>query len=392
MIVGVVKETFPGERRVALVPDIVPMLKKKEFDVVVEAGAGAEAGFLDAAYEAKGATVLPTRKAVFDKADIVAQVRCCGANPVEGRADFALMRAGQILVGGADPFSAPQVVAELAATKVSSFGLELIPRTTRAQAMDILSSMATVAGYRAVLWAADRLPKFFPMFMTAAGTVAPAKVFVMGVGVAGLQAIATAKRLGAIVSAYDIRPAVKEEVQSLGAKFVELDLESGEGEGGYAREMDEAFYRRQRELMTKVIAESDVVITTAAVPGKKAPILVTEAMVQGMAQGSVIVDLAAERGGNCELTQAGQDTHAHGVTIVGPVNVPSTLPYHASQMFSKNIFNFLSNMLSKDRDKKNVFDLEQEDDILAGTWMTKNGEVVHEALKQALAPTQGGQA
>ena len=281
-------------------------------------------------------------------------------------------------------------------TKANTFGLELIPRTTRAQAMDILSSMATVAGYRAVLWAADRLPKFFPMFMTAAGTVAPAKVFIVGVGGGGLQALATAKRLGAIVSAYDVRPATKEEVESLGGKFMELDLETGEGEGGYARQMDEAFYAKQREMMLKVVAENDVVITTAAVPGKKAPTLVTEEMVKGMAPGSVIVDLAAERGGNCELTKVDEVVEAHGVTILGPSNVPSTLPYHASQMFSKNIFNFLNNMLTKDKEK--TFDIEQEDDILAGTWMTKNGEVVHPMVKEALgietpaeAAPEGGQ-
>ncbi len=389
MKVGVVKETFPGERRVAVVPDHIPQLVKRGFEVVVEAGAGAEAGYADAVYEGKGAEVVATRKDVFDKADIIAQVRTCGANPDCCEDDFAMMREGQILVGAAEPLGRPDLVAKVAIKRVNAFGLELIPRTTRAQAMDILSSMATVAGYRAVLWAAERLPKFFPMFMTAAGTVAPAKVFVMGAGVAGLQAIATAKRLGAIVSAYDIRPAVKEEIESLGAKFVEMDLESGEGEGGYAKEMDEDFYRRQRELMTKVIAESDVVITTAAVPGKKAPILVTEEMVKGMAPGSVIVDLAAERGGNCELTKADEVVEAHGVTILGPTNVPATLPFHASQMYSKNVFNFLVNMLSKDRERKNEFDIEQEDDILAGTWMTKDGEVVHEAVKEALGAVEG---
>jgi NAD(P) transhydrogenase subunit alpha len=392
MIVGVVKETFPGERRVALVPDHVAPFKKKGFEVVVESGAGAEAGYLDSAYEAKGAEVLSSRDAVFSKADIIAQVRTYGANPEAGKADLELMKENQLIVGASEPLGRPDLVEELAKKKVNAFGLELIPRTTRAQAMDILSSMATVSGYRAVLWAAERLPKFFPMFMTAAGTVAPAKVFVVGVGVAGLQAIATAKRLGAIVSAYDVRPAVKEEVESLGGKFVEMDLESGEGEGGYAREMDEEFYRKQREMMIQVVAENDVVITTAAVPGKKAPILVTEEMVKGMAPGSVIIDLAAERGGNCELTKVDEVVEAHGVTIVGPSNVPSTLPYHASQMYSKNIFNFLSNMLAKERDRKNEWDLEQEDDIIAGTWMTKNGEVVHEAVKDALAPKEGAQA
>ncbi len=388
MIVGVVKETFPGERRVALVPDHLPPLKKKGFEAIVESGAGADAGFLDAAYEAKGAKVLPTRKDVFEQADIIVQVRSYGANPEHGGSDLELMKKDQIVIGAAEPLSSPALVAELAKAGVHSFGLEIIPRTTRAQAMDILSSMATVAGYKAVLWAAERLPKFFPMFMTAAGTVAPAKIFIVGAGVAGLQAIATAKRLGAVVSAYDVRPAVKEEVESLGGKFVEMELETAEGEGGYAKEMDEDFYRRQREMMLKVVAENDVVITTAAVPGKKAPILVTEEMVKGMAPGSVIVDLAAERGGNCELTKVDEVVEAHGVTILGPSNVPATLPYHASQMYSKNIFNFLSNMLTKDKEKR--FDLEQEDDIIEATWLTKGGEVINESVKELLAK-QGGQ-
>lgn len=382
MIVGVVKETFPGERRVALIPDVLPPLGKKGFGVVVESGAGARAGFPDPAYEAKGGKVLGSRAEVFEESDILVQVRSYGANPEHGQADLALMRAGQIIVGAAEPLSRPDLVQELAKTKVNAFALEVIPRTTRAQAMDILSSMATVAGYRAVLWAADRLPKFFPMFMTAAGTVAPAKVFVVGVGVAGLQAIATAKRLGAVVSAYDVRPAVREEVESLGGKFVEMELDSGEGEGGYARQMDEAFYRKQRELMTRVVAENDVVITTAAVPGKRAPVLVTEEMLKGMPPGSVLVDLAAERGGNCEVTQPDEVVEVHGVTVLGPTNVPATLATHASQMFSKNVFNFLVNMLTKDKEPR--FDLEQEDDIIQATWLTKDGEVIHETVRKLL--------
>ncbi len=398
MIVGVVKETFPGERRVALVPDVVPLLKKRGYETIVEQGAGVEAGYLDAAYQAKGAELVKTREEVFQRADIMVQVRCCGANPDAGKADLPLFRTGQVLVGAAEPLSRPDVVAEVAKTGVNAFGLELIPRTTRAQAMDILSSMATVAGYRAVLWAAERLPKFFPMFMTAAGTVAPARVFVVGAGVAGLQAIATAKRLGAIVSAYDVRPAVKEEVQSLGGKFVELEIGSAEGAGGYARQMDEAFYQKQREMMTRVVAESDVVITTAAVPGKKAPILLTEAMIRGMPPGAVVVDLAAERGGNCEGTKPDEVVRVNGVTILGPTNVPSTLPFHASQMYSKNVFNFLVNMLTKEKrgakpgENPPKFDLEQEDDIIQGTWMTKGGEVIHPAIQQALGQKEGGPA
>ncbi|MDA1193976.1 MAG: Re/Si-specific NAD(P)(+) transhydrogenase subunit alpha [Planctomycetota bacterium] len=392
MLVGAVKETYPGERRVALVPDVVGLLGKRGFPTVIERGAGTAAGFLDAAYEAKGARVLADREAVFAEAEILAHVRFGGANAQAGEADLARYRSGQIVVGGADPFSEPKAIEALAACGVDSFGLELIPRTTRAQAMDILSSMATVAGYRAVLWAADRLPKFFPMFMTAAGTVAPARVFIIGAGVAGLQAIATAKRLGAIVSAYDVRPAVKEEVESLGGKFVEMELETGEGEGGYARAMDERFYAKQRELMTRVVAQNDVVITTAAIPGRKAPVLITAEMVAGMPPGAVIVDLAAERGGNCELTRADEVVTSGGVTILGPTNVPSTLPYHASQMFARNVHNFLCNMLSKDKARKDEFDLGQEDDIIAGTWMTKGGAVVHAALLAKLGATVGGQA
>ena len=397
MIVGVVKETFPGERRVALVPDILPMLGKKDYTVVVEAGAGAEAGFPDEAYAAKSAEILATRDEVFAKADILVHVRMGGANPEQGAEDLPRYREGQIVVGAADPLSEPDAIRALAERGVNAFGLELIPRTTRAQAMDILSSMATVAGYRAVLYAADRLPKFFPMFMTAAGTVAPAKVFIVGAGVAGLQAIATAKRLGAVVSAYDVRPAVKEEVESLGGKFVEMELETAEGEGGYAKAMDEDFYRRQREMMTKVVAENDVVITTAAIPGRKAPILVTAEMVSGMAPGSIVVDLAAERGGNCELTKVDEVVDANGVTILGPSNVPSTLPSPASQLLSRNAYNFLANMLSKpenprDREFVPTFDLEQEDDILAGTWMTKGGEVIHEAVLEKLGAATGGNA
>ena len=319
---------------------------------------------------------------MFKESDILAQVRSYGANPEHGKADLALMRAGQILVGAAEPLSRPDLVKELAETKVNAFALEVIPRTTRAQAMDILSSMATVAGYRAVLWAADRLPRFFPMFMTAAGTVAPAKVFVIGAGVAGLQAIATAKRLGAVVSAYDVRPAVREEVESLGGKFVEMELDTAEGKGGYARQMDEEFYRKQRELMTRVVAENDVVITTAAVPGRKAPVLITEEMLKGMPPGAVIVDLAAERGGNCEVTKPDEVVVSHGVTVLGPTNVPATLATHASQMFSKNVFNFLVNMLTKDKEQR--FELEQGDDIIDATWLTKNGEVIHETVRKLL--------
>ena len=304
MVIGVPKETFPGERRVALVPGALPALIKAKVEVLIESGAGTEAGYPDTAYQEKSAKIAARRADVFNTADVILQVRGLGANPEAGRADLPLFRRDQIVIGLLDPLSSPKSAQELAVRGVTAFALELLPRITRAQSMDVLSSMATVAGYKAVLLAAETLPRMFPMLMTAAGTISPARVFVIGAGVAGLQAIATARRLGAVVRAYDVRPAVKEQVKSVGAKFVELPLEAGaaEGEGGYAKAMDEAFYQRQREMMARVVAESDVVISTAAIPGKKAPILVTAKMVEGMPKGSVIVDLAAENGGNCELT------------------------------------------------------------------------------------------
>ena len=381
MIVGVPKETFPGERRVALIPDIVPALAKQDHEVMVQAGAGMGAGITDAMFEAKGAKIVAERSEVFSAADVVLQVRSLGSNPEAGRADLDLMRSSQTIIGFCDPLSAPQSAKEMAAKGVTSFSMELMPRITRAQSMDALSSMATIAGYKAVLLAADTLPKMFPMFMTAAGTIKPAKVFIMGVGVAGLQAIATAKRLGAVVSAYDIRPAVKEQVESVGGRFVVLDLETGESEdkGGYAKAMDEEFYRRQRELMAKVVAEQDVVITTAAVPGKKAPILLTREMVQAMPAGSVIVDIAAERGGNCELTRCGETIVEHNVTIIGPANLPSTVPYHASQMYAKNITTFLAHLI-----KEGKLELDMEDEITSGTLITRGGDVVHAGIRELL--------
>jgi H+-translocating NAD(P) transhydrogenase subunit alpha len=372
MIVGVPQETFPGERRVAAVPATLPILTKAGLEVLVQAGAGASAGFPDQQYLGKGAKLAASRNEVFAKADIVAQVRAAGANPTAGKADLGLLRSGQVVVAMCDPLGEPAAIEEVACSGVSLFALELLPRITRAQNMDVLSSQATVAGYRAVLLAAAALPKMFPMMMTAAGTITPAKVFVVGAGVAGLQAIATAYRLGAIVSAYDVRPAVKEQVQSLGAKFVEMPLETGAAEtkGGYAQQMDEEFYRKQRELMARVVAESDVVITTAAVPGKKAPLLVTAEMVKGMAPGSVIVDLAAERGGNCELTQPGQTTVHGGVSLLGPLNVPAEIPYHASQLYAKNIASFLSLLV-----KGGKLELDMEDEIIRATLVAQGGKV-----------------
>ncbi len=387
MILGVPSETFPGERRVALVPALVPALSREQVEVVLQPGAGVAAGFKDAAYLEKGARLAASRDALFAEADAIAQVRGYGTNPVEGRADLERLREGQVLVGLLDPLAAASQAEELARRGVTAFALELMPRITRAQGMDVLSSMATVAGYKAVLLAAAHLPKMFPMLMTAAGTVAPARVFVVGAGVAGLQAISVARRLGALVSAYDVRPAVKEQVQSLGAKFVELELETGqsEGQGGYAKAAGEEFYRKQREMMTAVLAESDVVLTTAQVPGRKAPILVTAEMVAAMAPGSVIVDLAAEQGGNCELTRAGEVVDAGGVTVLGPVNLPATVPYHASQMYAKNLATFLHHLV-----KDGTLRVDLEDEITRATLLTRGGKVVHPAVLEALSAAVGG--
>lgn len=383
MIVAVPRETCPGERRVALIPAAVPPLVKAGLEVLIEAGAGVPAGYLDQQYVDKGARLAPIRADVF-KADIVLQVRSAGANPQAGPADLELCRQGQVVIGTCDPLGSPQLAAKMAAKGVSLFSLELLPRITRAQSMDVLSSQATIAGYRAVLLAAEALPKIFPMMITAAGTLNAARVLVIGAGVAGLQAIATARRLGAAVSAYDVRPAVKEQVQSLGAKFVEmpLDAAAAEGKGGYAQEMGEEFYRKQRELMTKVVAENDAVITTAAVPGKKSPILITAAMVAGMASGSVIVDLAAERGGNCELTKPDQKVTSNGVTILGPTNLPAEAPYHASQMYAKNISTFLLNLV---KDKQVQINL--EDEIIRETLIARDGQVVNPRIQQLLGGT-----
>jgi NAD(P) transhydrogenase subunit alpha len=387
MILGVVKESFPNEARVAMVPALVPQLAKKGIEVVIESGAGVDAGFLDSEYSGKGAKILQSRSEVFGQADVIAQVRALGANPDAGRSDLDLMRSGQALIGVCEPLTEIEADTAIAAKGVTLFSMEMMPRITRAQSMDVLSSMATIAGYKAVLIAANTLPKMFPMMMTAAGTLAPAKVFVVGVGVAGLQAIATAKKLGALVEAYDVRPAVKEQVQSLGAKFVELELETtgAEDAGGYAKELGEEFYRKQREMMVKVVAASDVVITTAAIPGKKAPILVTEEMVTGMRSGSVIIDLAAERGGNCELTVAGEVVDFNGVKIVGPINIPATIPHHASQMYAKNIATFLLHLTEEGK-----LVIDTEDEITAGTLIAHGGKVVHPRVLEAMGGASEG--
>ncbi len=373
MIAGVVKETFPGENRVSLVPANIAAVKKAGLDVVMETGTGIAAGYPDDAYEEKGAKIVSERINVFATADVMLYVRALGANPAAGKADLDLLKRDQVIIGMMEPLSEPDSLKLLAERGVIAFAMELMPRITRAQSMDTLSSMATIAGYKAVLLAAEALPRMFPMMMTAAGTIAPAHVFVVGAGVAGLQAIASAKRLGAVVRAYDVRPAVKEQVESLGAKFVEMELETEDAEtsGGYAKEMGEDFLRKQREMMTRVVADSDVVITTAAVPGKKAPVLITAEMIKGMKPGSVIIDLAAERGGNCELTKAGETVFESGVSISGPTNLPASVPYHASQMYSKNITNFLA-LLVKD----GAMQLDSDDEIIQATMMTRNGKVL----------------
>ena len=375
MKIGVPRETWPGETRVALIPAAAAAFTKAGLDVVVERDAGGAAGFTAAAYEQAGAS-LAGRDAVFASADFILQV---GSVPVTPG-----LRKGQVVIGFADPLGAPEGLRGFASAGATAFSMELMPRITRAQSMDALSSMATIAGYKGVLLAANHLPRMFPMLMTAAGTLTAARVFVVGAGVAGLQAIATSRRLGARVEAYDVRPAVKEQVQSLGARFVEMELETKDAEdkGGYAKAQDESFYRRQREMMIKVVAGSDVVITTALIPGKKAPILVTKEMLDGMAPGSVVVDLAAERGGNCELTKPDEVAVYQGVTILGPTNPPALVPYHASQMYSKNIQTFLNHLLGKDGAKKPALELDLSDEITRETLLTRDGEIVHARVKE----------
>jgi len=380
MKIAVAKETYPGERRVALVPGSVPTLMKLGAAVLVEAGAGQAAGFPDAQYVEKGAAVAADRSQLF-AADVMLQVRALGANRVAGAADLPLLRSGQTIIATCDPLGEPAAVRQLAQAGVSLFALEMVPRITRAQSMDVLSSMATIAGYRAVLAAAVELPKIFPLLMTAAGTITAARVFVIGAGVAGLQAIATARRLGGIVHAYDVRPAVREQVESVGARFVELALETTQAEdrGGYAKELGETFYQRQRELMARYVADSDVVITTAAIPGKPSPRLITADAVGAMRPGSVIVDLAAERGGNCELTRANERVVVNGVVILGPTNLPSDAPHHASQMFSNNLVNLLRHLV-----REGSLRCDLEDEITRETLVAHGGEVTNERIRSLL--------
>ena len=385
MIVGIPAETLPGERRVATIPSTVPALTRAGLDVLVEAGAGRAAGFPDDAYVDKGARLATDRAQVFAEAEAILEVRALGANLVHGRGDLARLRSGQIVIGFSEPLGEPQAARDLADRGVTAFSMELIPRITRAQSMDALSSMATIAGYKAVLIAAETLPRMFPMLMTAAGTITPARVFVVGAGVAGLQAIASARRLGAKVEAYDVRPAVQEQVESLGATFVDLPLDTGtsEDKGGYAKAQDETFYARQREMMSRVVAASDVVITTALIPGRPAPVLITDEMVAGMSPGAVVVDLAAERGGNVEPSRPDETVVAHGVSILGPTNLPATVPYHASHMYAKNLSTLLLHLVT---DGKLRLDL--SDEITQGTLVSHDGDVVHPRVRELLSDTE----
>jgi NAD(P) transhydrogenase subunit alpha len=379
MIVGVPRESYPGERRVALVPAVLANLAKAGMQVVIEAGAGAAAGYPDAEYLEKGAKVVASRAEVFAEAEIIAQVLCHGSNDKTGHADLPLLRTGQILVGFLRPLGALETLKEVASTGATSFAVELMPRTTRAQSMDALSSMATICGYKAVVMAADTLPRIFPMLTTAAGTITPGRVLIIGAGVAGLQAIATARRLGAVASAYDMRPAAKEQVQSLGGRFVELPIEAKDAQDarGYATAQGEEFYRKQRELLGDAVAANDIVITAAVIPGKKSPILVTKEMVARMAPGSVIVDLAAERGGNCELVRGGEIAVEHGVTIIGQFNLASSVPYHASQMYARNITAFLLNLV-----KDGKLQINESDEIHRETLLTRDGEIVNPRVRE----------
>ena len=377
MIIGVIKETHPGEDRVALIPNHAEALIKKGFSILLEQGAGLAAGYVDETYAQRGVTIVPNAQQVIEKAQVVLAVRA-GANHVQGDGLAKLMKAKQILIGLLEPYGPHPSFLTLEKNLVSTFSLELLPRTTRAQAMDVLSSMANLAGYQAVITGAFYSKKIFPMMMTAAGTIVPAKVLILGVGVAGLQAIATAKRLGAVVSAYDVRQEVKEQVESLGAKFVILPLETAKAEGGYAKAMDQAQLEKQQALLLQVVKDHDLVITTANVPGKKAPLLLTQAMVEAMAPGSVIVDLAAERGGNCALTQTGKVIHHQGVTIIGVENVPSKLAFNAAALYSKNIMNFLDNLIKKTPEG---FVLQWQDDLVQATLLTHEGQLMHPQAK-----------
>ncbi len=374
--VGVPAETRQGERRVALVPEVAAKLITSGFEVVVEAGAGEQACFTDDAYRKVGVAVETDRRAVLGTADVVLSVQ-----PLRLE-DVTKLQTGAVTISFLQSATQGAVIESLAAYGITAFSLDLLPRTSRAQSMDALSSQSSLAGYKAVLMAANRLDKFFPMLMTAAGTIPPARVLVLGAGVAGLQAIATARRLGAVVEAYDVRLAAKEEVQSLGARFLELELETQEGQGGYARQQSEAFLTKQRELLTEHVAAADVVITTAAVPGRRAPLLITAPMVKGMRLGSVLVDMAAETGGNCELTRPGQIIEVDGIWIDGTTNVPSTMALHASLLYARNVVSLLQ-LLVRNGELK----LDFGDEIIRGCCVTHGGQIVNERARQLMGVT-----
>lgn len=372
MRVAVPRETAPGERRVALVPESAGKLVKSGLEVVIEAGAGTEAGFADASYIAAGASVVTSRRDLLSTADLVCVVK---PPTYEGAtSDLSMMRAGTVLIGTLSPLTSPELVRSLAEAKVTAFALELVPRITRAQKMDVLSSQATAAGYKAVLLGAAASGKFFPMLMTAAGTIPPSKVLVLGAGVAGLMAMATARRLGAMVQGYDIRPETKEQVESLGATWVGQEIAEGVGTGGYAKEVSEETKKQQREHLAKIVREADVVITTANVPGKKAPVLITEDMLSDMKPGSVIVDLAAESGGNCAVTRPGETVKHNGIVVLGPRDVPATMPIHASAMYSRNVLEVVKHLV----DKEGKLNVDMTDEITRDSVVTKDGEVVNE--------------
>ncbi|MBU0665507.1 MAG: Re/Si-specific NAD(P)(+) transhydrogenase subunit alpha [Proteobacteria bacterium] len=378
MKLAVLKETEEGENRVALIPDSIKRLSKKGFEILVETGAGSSAGYSDQEYEQCGATLVSSARKLATQADCVVKVRPPSLQEAE------MLKNDSVLIAIIQSTLRHDLVKTLTEKQITSFGLDIIPRTSLAQSMDVLSSMSTISGYKAVLLAADTINRFFPMLMTAAGTIAPAKVLVLGAGVAGLMACATAKRLGGVVEAFDVRPEVKEQVRSVGAKFVEVPVsEDGSGGGGYAKEMSDEYKQKQAELISKHIAKSDVVIPTALIPGRKAPILITEEQVASMKPGSVIVDLAAEMGGNCALTQPGQTVIAHGVTIVGHSNLPSTMSFHASQMFSRNIEKFLLHLCDE-----NGFKMNMDDEITRGSLVTKGGQVIHELTKKLMADSK----
>ena len=380
MRIAVAKETLVNESRVALVPDIIAKLVKQGLEIRVEAGAGEKSFFFDEAYEQAGAKIISDSDALWRETEVLLKIGVLEESEVDK------LQEGSIVISFLNPLGNPTIVKGLAERKVTAFSMELIPRTSRAQVMDALSSQANIGGYKAVLLASAALPKFFPMLTTAAGTIKPAKVLVMGAGVAGLQAIATSRRLGAVVGAFDIRPEVKEQVQSLGAKFVDVSLkEDTVAEGGYAKELSEQAKQHTREVLTKHVGASDIVITTAQVPGKKAPLLVTKEMVEQMKPGSVIVDMAAGQGGNCECTKAGKDVQWNGVIILGPLNLPATMPVHASELYAKNISALLKLMI-----KDGKLNLNFEDDIIAGACVTHGGEICNQRVKDALSIAIGG--